>query len=359
MESRQLVSVSKGRLAGNIVLALVIGALLPLVAVLQISLLPPVLMLGGIFAVRMQARAGWLPAAVLFGAALASTMWFLGEVMALMLLAAAILPAVWVMRGMARKRPFFEQMKWGVVAYALGLVVAMVTAYLSFGGRMIARFTDVLRAEFVRMPDAALQPFVEAINSALSLGGATGQRYTVALYREQLDGVLDLMQQTYAQALPGALLTGALLSGVISVFWGNWTMARQGRATNESFVGMTGWFLPAQLTWGLLGLWVAGLVLAMGGYSAGPTAYDATRSLACAGFFIQAMAALDRRMLRSGRELGRRKLLIGLLCAAGLLLPDAAVLLAVMGVASALFGSHGALKRPANRDQSDRDDPQE
>ena len=260
---------------------------------------------------------------------------------------------------MARKRPFFEQMKWGVVAYALGLVAAMLIAYISFGGGMIARFTDVLRAEFERMPDAALQPFVEAINSALSLSGATGQRYTVALYREQLDGVLDLMQQAYAQSLPGALLTGALLSGVISVLWGNWTMARQGLATNESFVGMTGWFLPAQLTWGLLGLWVAGLILAAGGYSAGATAYDATRSLACAGFFIQAMAALDRRMLRSGRELGRRKLLIGLLCAAGLLLPDAAMLLAVLGAASALFGSRGALKRPANRDQSDRDDPQE
>ena len=359
MESRQLVSVSKGRLAGNIVLALAIGALLPLVAVLQIPLLLPVLMLGGIFAVRIKARAGWLPAAVLFGAALASTMWFLSEIMALMLLAAAILPAVWVMRGMARKRPFFEQMKWGVAAYALGLVAAMLIAYISFGGGMIARFTDVLRAEFERMPDAALQPFVEAINSALSLSGATGQRYTVALYREQLDGVLDLMQQAYAQSLPGALLTGALLSGVISVLWGNWTMARQGLATNESFVGMTGWFLPAQLTWGLLGLWVAGLVLTMGGYSAGPTAYDATRSLACAGFFIQAMAALDRRMLRSGRELGRRKLLIGLLCAAGLLLPDAAMLLAVLGAASALFGSHGELKRPANGDQSDRDDPQE
>ncbi len=358
MDSRQVVSAPKGRLAGNILLALAIGALLPLAAVLQVSMLAPVLMLGGIFAVRLYARAGRLPPAVLFGAALASTAWFMGQIMALALMVAAMLPAVVVIRGMTQKRPFFTQLRNGVIAYALGLMTAILIAYFSFGGNMIAQFTERLRTEFARMPDAALQPFVEALNSTLALSGAKEQAYTVALYRSQLSGILDLMQQTYAQVLPGALLSGAMLSGVISVFWGNWTLARQGKATNESFVGLSGWFMPAQLTWGLLGLWVAGLVLNAVGYAGGPTVYAAVRSVAGAGFFIQAMAALNRKMLTTGREVGRRKLLITLFCVAALLLPDVGATLAVIGAASALFGSHGAIRR-GNTGPSDRDDPQE
>ena len=358
MESRQVVSVSKGRLAGNILLALMLGAVLPIVAVFQIALLAPVLMLCGIFAVRMKARVGWLPAAVLFGASLASAIWLLGTTMTLALLAAAILPALVVMRGMALKRPFFEQMRVGVIAYGLGLVAGMLIAYASFGGNMIVRFTDLVRAEFNRMPDAALQPFVEAINSTLAVSGARDQLYTVELYRSQLSGILDLMQRTYAQVLPGALLSGALLSGVISVLWGNWTMARLGLATNESFVGMSGWFLPNQLTWGLLGLWLAGFVLTAAKYEPGATVYAAVRSLCGSAFFIQAMAALDRRMLRIGRELSRRRLLITLFSVAALLIPEVGGALAVIGGASALFGSHGALKR-GNGEQSDPNDPQE
>ena len=345
-------------MAGNIVLALVIGAALPLAGVLQIAMLAPVLMLGGIFAVRMKARVGWVAPAALFGAALASALWMMGAVMALILLVAALLPSLAVMRGMAQKRPFFEQMKLSITAYVVGLLAATLIAWLSFGGSMIARFTELMRREFARMPDATLQPFVEAINSTLALSGAGNQVYTVALYRTQLSGILDLMQQAYAQSLPGALLSGALLSGVLSALWGNWTMARLGLATNESFVGMRGWFLPAQMTWGLLGLWAAGFALTAVGYEAGPTVYDTVRSLAGAAFVIQAMAALDRRMLRGGRELSRRRLLIALLCVAALLLPDVGGVFAVIGAASALFGSHGALRR-GNAEQSDRDDPQE
>ena len=73
-----------------------------------------------------------------------------------------------------QKQPFFRQLNRGIVVYVAGLVAAMLAAYTMFGGGMIARFMDVLRVEFTRMPDAALQPFADAVNSALSLGGAPG-----------------------------------------------------------------------------------------------------------------------------------------------------------------------------------------
>ena len=360
MESRQVVSVSKGRLAGNILLALLFGALLPLIAVIQISLLAPVLMLGGIIAARMKARVGWAPVGVLFVAALTSALWLLELNLTLVLALASLLPAVVVIRGMAKKQPFFEQMRNGVMAFALGLLAALAVAYLSFGSGMIARFTELMRREFARMPDAAMQPIVDALNSTFSLGGVSGNAYTVELYRTQLYGVLDLMEKAYAQALPGALLSGALLSGVICVLWGNWTMARLGLATNESFVGMSGWFLPAQITFGALGLWVAGLVMSYGGYSAGATVLQTVRQLAGTAFVIQALASMDRRMLASGRELSRRRLMITLMAVAALAFAEVAMILSIIGAASALFGSHGAISRRANdgHDQSDRDDPQ-
>ena len=75
---------------------------------------------------------------------------------------AAVLPALYVMRGVAAKRPFFEQLRGGILAFGAGLVAAMLIAYASFGGGMVARFVDMMRAEFARMPDAALQPIVDA-----------------------------------------------------------------------------------------------------------------------------------------------------------------------------------------------------
>ena len=68
-------------------------------------------------------------------------------------------------------------------------------------------------------------------------------------------------------------------------------------------------------------------------------------------------------MFRSGRSLTRRKVLIGLLAVAGLLMRGLGSLLAYVGAASALFGSHGARQAlwigGQADDQSDRDDPQE
>lgn len=354
-------TVSPGRMVGSLALALVLGTLIPIIAVLQISLLAPVLMLCGIVGVHLWARAGWVPAAVLFTAALGSTLWLIGPVGVPLLLLAAILPALLTARGVTQKQPFFRQLNRGIVVYVAGLVAAMLAAYTMFGGGMIARFMDVLRVEFTRMPDAALQPFADAVNSALSLGGAPGGgTFTVQMYREQLSGILDLMQQTYAQLLPGTLLSGALLSGVLSVLWGNWTLARQGMATNESFIGIGQWFLPAQVTLGALGLWAAGFLLANSAYAAGATVYSTVAEVAGSVFVIQALCAVDRRLMAGGGSAGRRKVLITALAVVALIFRGLGSLLCALGVMSALFGSHGAVRMWMDRrqnDHTDRDDP--
>ena len=363
MESRQVVSVPTGRLVGNIALALLIGALMPIIAAMQVSMLLPVLMICGICAVRMKARTGWVPPLVLFGASLSSSLFFLGAPLTLALAAATMLPALWVIRGLGRKKPFFDQMREGIAAFGLGLVAALGVCYLAFGGNMVARFVDLLRSEFAQMPDSALQPIVDAMNSAFTLGGVQpAQRFTVEIYRAQLGGILDLMQQAYAQMLPGALISGALISGVLCVFWGNWTMARQGLATNESFIGMARWYLPAQVSVGALALLVVSFILATSGYQGGATVLQTALQLTGAIFVIQAMASMDRRLTRAGRTLTRRRVMLTLTAVGSLLMREFAAVFAIVGILSALFGSRGAFKRRGNGeqdDQSDRDDPQE
>ena len=345
MESRQVVRSGSG-LAGSIILAVIVGALLPVIALIQISLLVPTLMLGGILAARLGVKDGWIPVGTLAVAAALSSGYLMGGTIMLILLTASLMPSVAVVISATRKKPFFEQMNAGVVAFTGGLLAAMLIAYVSFGGGMIAKFVDVLRAEYNRMPDTALQPMVDWVNGMLpSAGSGQGQAMTVAFFRGQLSGVLDLMQRTYAQIVPGALLSGALLSGVLAVFWANWTMARRGMATNESFVGMSGWFMPARLPLGAVGLWAVGMLLTLAGNANGTTVFMTISQVVGAAFAVQALCALDRRLLRSDWPLGRRRLVIALLCVGGLLLRGVAWVLGYVGAASALFGSHGAIRQ--------------
>ena len=83
----------------------------------------------------------------------------------------------------------------------------------------------------------------------------------------------------------------------------------------------------------------------------GETIYMTVSQTAGAAFVIQALSAFDRRMLHAGRPLGRRRVIIVLLAVAALLIRSLASLLSYVGVASALFGSHGAIKLWMQRNQ--------
>ena len=210
MEFEKAYPKASRKLVSGLVIGLLVGTLLPLAAIFQISLLVPVLMLGGIFTAWLKQRSGWIPALVLLTVAAAVSMLLLGLTLTLILAVAALVPALVVIRNTDPLIPFFDQMKAGIIAYCAGLLVAMVIAYVSFGGGMIARFVSLLRSEYDRMPDAALQPLVEWANTMLPSGaGIAGQGITVAYFRSQLSGMLDLLQKTYAEMQMIAACTGA------------------------------------------------------------------------------------------------------------------------------------------------------
>ena len=357
MESKQVYRAPSGRTVGSILLALVVGALLPIAAVFQISLLIPVLMLGGILTVFFYSAAGWVPAGVFVAVQLGATGWFFGPTLMAMDLAAAVLPAVLLIPGIRGTRPFFDQMRASLLLYFGGMVGAVVIAYVSFGGSTIQHFMDVMRQQFRYIPDAALAPFVEAVNSALSMEGSqTFSGISISDYRASLMGVLDLMQQTYGQMLPGALLSGALVSAVLTVLWGNWRMAMRGIATTRSFVGMTGWFLPAHVTLGMLVLWVVSYALAQGGISSGGAVYATVHQLASFTFLFQALSAMDRRYLDQGMSFKWRRFLIGFTLFASLVFRDLATVLMIVGICSALFGRRGTMRRLMARNDGGKGD---
>jgi hypothetical protein len=103
---------------------------LPIVALLQISLLVPTLMLGGIVGAYLGVKSGWIPVGVLAAAAAVSAGLLMGGRIALVLLLASLAPSVMVVLGATGKRPFFEQMNAGVIACVCGLMAAMMSVML-------------------------------------------------------------------------------------------------------------------------------------------------------------------------------------------------------------------------------------
>ena len=347
-----------GKLALGIVLALVIGALTPVVTVLEMSFLMPVSLLSGVFMVFLFCFAGQLPAWIYMLVQLASTAVLLNGTFAAMLAAAGTIPALVCIRQIALKRPFFDQMKLGIAACLAGMLLSVTIAYISFGGNMIDRMANALKAQFDMMPDAFFTPFVDMINSALSSGGIPGMKaMTVESYRAQIGGFLNLMSEVYQQSLPGALLSGAALTGVLSVTWGNWLRARRGLATNESYIGPTRWFLPRNVTLGITLMWLAAYVISKTGYAQGQTVYYTVYSLATLAFFVQALGAVDRFFFRRGVPDGRRRALVIIALILGLVFQLFNTFMFVIGAGSALFGTHGAVKRPMPR--GDDDDTQQ
>ena len=346
--------VPPGKLILGVILALLIGALTPVITVLELSLLMPVVVLSGLFMVFLFCYSGQITAWVYMIVQLATTGALLGTPFLLMLLTAGTIPALMGIRLITQKVPFFDQMKAMIAAHLGGMLLAVTIAYMNFGGNMIQRMAEMLRRQFDLMPDAFFLPFVEMVNSTIGSGGLSGMKaLTVADYRAQVVGVLNLMSEIYQNSLPGALLSGAALTGVLSTLWGNWLTARRGLATNESYVDPVAWFLPKNVTLGLTLTWVVAFILAQTEYAQGETVYYTVFSLASLAFFIQALGAVDRFFFKRGMPDGRRRRLLVLTLVFGILFRVCNTLLFAIGACSALFGSHGAVKRPPRRGDDD------
>lgn len=353
MTPNQPYRVSGAKLALSVFLAIVLGAASPLLTVFEASLLMPVVVLGGVFMVFLYVYAGRLPAWLFMTVQLcaAAAALFDGTFMVMLLLAGSV-PAMLTVRAVAARRPFFEALNLSVIAYIAGMLAALVAAYISFGGGMIGRAMDALLGQMYQMPVSFYERLVETLNQMM----AGSRTFTVASYREQLTGMMNAAKLIYEAVLPGKLLIGAALTGVLSALWGSWLLARRAMATDESYIPLTRWFLPAQVTFGLLLVWLAAFVMAKAGVSSGQSVHSAAFGFVNLAFAIQALAAIDRFFFRRGASDAARRRWVTVAAVLGLVFSVAREALFILGMSSAMFGSHGALKARMGRGNDDDKD---
>ena len=345
---------STGKIVGCTVLAAVLGVLTPFAMMLQVMMPMPALSIAVLLATALSVAGGMIPAAVLGAVALAGIMAGLGPVLTLIAAVMWGLPAVVMIRGIRRKGPFFRQMFRGVAVCMACVIAAVLLAGALFGGNMIEKAVDFVRLAFEQQQDVLWASVQEMLGGAGS--GVTQADFAGAYY-----DALNLMEAYYEYNLLANLLTGAAMTGVIGVLWGNWLAARRGEVTPDSFRGLGEWYLPSNLTLGLLLMLLLSAVLKGTSFAGGTAVWMIVSGLARLAFVIQALAAIDRRLKAKGSARGRRTAMVVLVIVAGTLSGewffglDLFGIAAIAGCASALFGRRGAARPIVDKIKKDMD----
>ena len=359
MISNPTYRVSGGKFAVAMILAVILGALCPVLIALEAGLLLPVIQLAGVFMVFLYCFAGRAPAMMFMIVNLSFTAYTMGSTFMWMGMLAGIMPGIFIMRLIAAKIGFFDQMRRGLAAYAVGVVLAILMAAAVFGTNIIGQVKTLLAEQLQRMPDEFYAPFVDIMNQALS-GYTLGiPVFTVASYRPMVLATLEMLAEMFSRELPAALLCGTVVSAILSMLWGNWLLARRGLATDESYVSPERWFLPGSVTVGLLLMLAASGILKAANYRGADTVLNVVYGLMTVAFFIQALAAIDRFFFRRGVPARRRTLLMVLSLVLGVATQAFNLALFAIGAGSALMGSHGAItefKKRYSDNHSDHDD---
>ncbi|MEE1200796.1 MAG: DUF2232 domain-containing protein [Christensenellales bacterium] len=341
MNQKYRVRVSTGKIILSTIFAVVLGSLHPYLMTFRLMLpmvLPSLLVVG---CSAMLGSAGWIPAVSMMAAAIASSFGGVGSQMTAVTLPMLLLPMGTIAWGLVKKRRFFSQMMAAVVAGLSGALISVMLAAAVFGTDIIQQLMNGYREVF-----NSVMPTMWEMNR--SVMDTAGVAVTYEEFASYYNDMLQILQQYYELYFAANLLAGAVLTAVLAVFWGNWKQARRGEATAESFVGLSGWYLPANTSLGLMLTLVASAILRAVNFSGAVTAWNVVLELTELAFVIQALAAIDRRQKAQGASLGRRRLLVALsvvVCMSGTAgLIDMVLIFSVIGGISAFFGSRGAVR---------------
>lgn len=327
-------------------IALVIGALHPILFMYQTLLLAWLPCVYVIAAALLYADGGIIPASVMIVGGIVASYMSMGASVATAILPLTLLPAAVIIMGIRGRKPFFIQLRNALIAAVGGALIAILVATVLIGGDMVSQFMDLLRS----MIEEQLAPLFEIYQPLFkSRGVSITYDEFLSYYKE----FFAQMQITYETNLPANILTDAILTSLIATLWGNWIAARHGDATAESFIGFAGWHMSSNMTIGLLLALAAGGILALIGMRGAEIAWATISSVVTLAFCVQLLAANDRRLKAAGASRGKRTGMGILLYALILIVPIAKTVAAFAGVASALFGRTGAVTQwKQNRDQN-------
>lgn len=334
---------SVGRMIFSCIAALILGVLHPFLTVYQVMMPMALPCVAAMSAIALYASAGMLPVILLAVAAIAVSWLGLGTALTAVWLPLCAVPTIVAIAQLRGTKPFFIQLRRVLIAGLGGVAASVLLAALFFGADVISAMMTQLEAMF----ESIMPEIWKVYGSTLA---DSGIEMTYEEFASTYFSMLKVMQQYYQLYLPANLLTGAALTSVLSVLWGNWIAARRGHATAQSFLGLHEWFMPANMTYGALMTLAAAFVLKLTSLRGAQTAWFAVAQLSELAFGFQALASNDRRMKERGSSRRRRTLMATLviLCVwifrLSLLDVSFSTILAVLGGASALFGRKGALR---------------
>lgn len=345
---------SVGMMVAATVLALVFGALQPFT--IGLSLL---VMVTPVVLCTLYFWAGAFPAIVCAVASLASLEFTYGAGFMWGGFVTMVLPAAVGIYLLRERKGYFASMKIVAGVELATLLGVALYLYVSRGESLVDLFigqfqqwleamnpalTDMLLARF-----SAMGLLEESIYETVEAGASL----TAEVRSAALEDLLFKMDYSFKLTLPGLLLTSGLLTGVLAVALPTRICVRRGEEPAVSHVPLSGWFLPARVTAGLLCALATCFVLNLTGVSGADTVYTAVSSVIYTLFSLQGLAAFDRMFRERGWRRSRRAIMLALLWL------FVGSLARMAGVASALFGRHGALTEWMKKHRDEHDDKED
>lgn len=323
-----------GRTIVGMLLGAVLALLSPIVMMTEMLSLVPVIMLPAIALVVLNRWAGRGPALFSAMLQLMFSARFLGNTFMWMAFFLNLLPVTLLMRH--ENKPFFTQMKISIAAFGTGVLLAVATAYFSYGGNMVERVLLELPKVLRTLPE-------ESVRLAMgSYSAIMGNAVNVEEFYHLFDQMINAVIPVYKVNIPGLLFGGTLVSAVLCVGLNASMRNKQGIAAEGSYIPMREWALPGSTTGGLLLILAAGFIMSSLDVPQGDAVFYAVYDIALAAFCIHALCSMARRLHGSPMKHGLRVGFIAVM--AVLCIMGASTYVSIYGVASAMFGSRGLLR---------------
>ncbi len=339
---------------GTVVAASLLGLLAGLIQPLMLSA-SVLFVTGSVIAPVLYAWAGITPALIFLAVSAGCLNHLFGAGVAAAGLLLFGVPSVAAIALMARRSPYFVRMR-AVIGAQLGAMLALILILYAGLGRDLA---DVVVEWLTAQADGMPPQFVALMLQQFAYSGALSQELTsqvlsgtltAAQQLEALHGVFNTLGDVLRLTLPARLVSSGLVTGIFATLLPGKICSRRG--DDLEYVPVSGWFIPKQLSVGLLVCLATALILHWTKVDGSESVLNAILTAAGVAFEAAGAASLSRSLKERGRGMAFRVALIGL----GLLLIGQMIML--IGVMSILFGRRGLISTyiKQKRDEHKGDD---
>lgn len=270
-----------------------------------------------------------------------------------------VLPAVFIIRELRWRVPFFKMLTHGIAAQILGVVAALAAARIFYGADIIGGIAKLLRAAFETMLTPGLIDRIldmifdiEAVPESMTELQLIEGVLTPAKRAEFMDSFTTQLSATLRLTLPGTLISASCLSGLLAVAWPAKLIDKRINISG-AYVKMARWYTPWWISIGLVATWTVTWILESLGISGADVLYLSIQALLLMAFRIQAAVSMERRFTQMNMKPALRVLLI-----LGMQLAVPADIVMFYGAFSALFGTTGAalqIRVLRGKDKNDTD----